>query len=266
MTAPRPTGSIDIWNFVDNVTGTTVRKWLRDSWARRKIVALQQAVAGIVVPTASTANPAMDGTATPGSSASWSRGDHVHPKDTSKADKADTYTKSEVDGMIPTVPNASSITPSMDGTGAAGTSDDYARADHVHPADTSKQDALTSAQLAAVNSGITAETLYPTTISSLTPYSGRCTISDGGYIKIGKIVFIGVTIESNQQSGTTSSYLFTDTNADLVPMSGRAVLTVLNETAKNTVTKAAVDESGRIVVTNCAASQTLRISGCYISA
>lgn len=51
MAAPRPTGSIDIWNFVDNVTGVTVRKWLRDSWARRKIVALQQAIANIVVPT-----------------------------------------------------------------------------------------------------------------------------------------------------------------------------------------------------------------------
>ena len=34
--------------------------------------------------------------------------------------------------------------PLMDGTAAAGTSTDYARADHVHPHDTSKQDALVS--------------------------------------------------------------------------------------------------------------------------
>ena len=47
MTAPRPTGSIDIWNFVDNVTGTTVRKWLRDSWSRNKIVALQTQVTSL---------------------------------------------------------------------------------------------------------------------------------------------------------------------------------------------------------------------------
>lgn len=40
-----PNGSIDIWNFVDNVTGQTVRKWLRDSWSRRKIAALQTQVA-----------------------------------------------------------------------------------------------------------------------------------------------------------------------------------------------------------------------------
>lgn len=31
-------------------------------------------------------NPAMDGTASPGSSTLWARGDHVHPSDTSKQD------------------------------------------------------------------------------------------------------------------------------------------------------------------------------------
>lgn len=139
MTAPRPTGSIDIWNFVDNVTGTTVRKWLRDSWARRKIVALQQAVAAIVVPTRtsqltndsgyitqadvppgstpSSTTPLMDGTATVGTENAFARGDHRHPSDTNKADKATTlsgygitnaYTKAEVDGMIPTVPTKTS--------------------------------------------------------------------------------------------------------------------------------------------------------------
>ena len=36
------------------------------------------------VPSASTANPAMDGTASPGSSGAWARGDHVHPTDTSR--------------------------------------------------------------------------------------------------------------------------------------------------------------------------------------
>lgn len=36
------------------------------------------------------------------------------------------------------LPSASSTTPSMDGTGATGSSTDYARADHVHPTDTSR--------------------------------------------------------------------------------------------------------------------------------
>lgn len=36
----------------------------------------------------------------------------------------------------------SSSTPAMDGTGAVGTADTFARADHVHPTDTSRQAAL----------------------------------------------------------------------------------------------------------------------------
>ena len=36
------------------------------------------------VPSAYTSNPAMDGTASPGSSGAWARGDHVHPSDTSR--------------------------------------------------------------------------------------------------------------------------------------------------------------------------------------
>lgn len=52
------------------------------------------------------------------------------------------------------IPSPSTAAPAMNGTAAAGTSTDYARADHVHPSDTSKQDALTAAQLAAANSGI----------------------------------------------------------------------------------------------------------------
>lgn len=43
-------------------------------------------IASGVIPTAYTSNPAMDGTASPGSSTAWAKGDHVHPHDTSKAD------------------------------------------------------------------------------------------------------------------------------------------------------------------------------------
>ena len=46
--------------------------------------------------------------------------------------------------------------PLMDGTASAGTSKKPARYDHRHPTDTSRQAALSSAQLAAANSGITA--------------------------------------------------------------------------------------------------------------
>jgi hypothetical protein len=43
----------------------------------------------------------------------------------------------------PTIPAASSATPLMDGTAAAGTGTTWARADHIHPTDTTRQAALT---------------------------------------------------------------------------------------------------------------------------
>lgn len=41
----------------------------------------------LLIPTAYTSNPAMNGTASAGSSSNYSRGDHVHPSDTTKVDK-----------------------------------------------------------------------------------------------------------------------------------------------------------------------------------
>ncbi len=45
------------------------------------------------------------------------------------------------DLYAPTPPSASSTTPAMDGTAAVGTGTTYARADHVHPTDTSRANA-----------------------------------------------------------------------------------------------------------------------------
>ena len=45
---------------------------------------------------------------------------------------------STVHGIQASVPAASSTTPAMDGTAAVGTGTTYARADHVHPVDTSR--------------------------------------------------------------------------------------------------------------------------------
>jgi hypothetical protein len=46
---------------------------------------------------------------------------------------------------VPTVPFASGSNPAMDGTAAPGSSANYARADHVHPTDTTRQAAITGA-------------------------------------------------------------------------------------------------------------------------
>ena len=49
----------------------------------------------------------------------------------------------KIEGMIPSVPSAYTSNPEMDGTASPGSSEAWARGDHVHPSDTGKQDALT---------------------------------------------------------------------------------------------------------------------------
>jgi hypothetical protein len=90
------------------------------------------------VPAASATAPAMDGTASAGSSAAWSRGDHVHPSDTTKYNTSNPSGYQTAAQVTAAVPVASSTTPVMDGTAAIGAGTTWARADHVHPSDTTK--------------------------------------------------------------------------------------------------------------------------------
>ena len=92
------------------------------------------------------------------------------------------------------IPSASSTTPVMDGTGAVGTSTDYARADHEHPSDTAKADKVASAtdgHLAGLNS------------------SGNLT--DSGIVA--SDVILGVQLEGAQSALTPSSGVVTIPNA-----------------------------------------------------
>lgn len=86
-----------------------------------------------------TGAPLMDSSsATPGSSTSMARADHVHPTDTSRASATDLATlTARVDSFTGSA-IASDAMPQMDGVGAAGTGGNYSRGDHVHPSDTSK--------------------------------------------------------------------------------------------------------------------------------
>ena len=52
------------------------------------------------------------------------------------------------------IPAPSTTTPSMDGSGSAGSGTTYARADHVHPTDTSRQETLVSGtNIKTINNG-----------------------------------------------------------------------------------------------------------------
>lgn len=65
--------------FLDNSGVTALVTRLKNHFALKTDIP--------TVPTAYTSNPAMDGTASAGSGASYARGNHVHPHDTSKQDK-----------------------------------------------------------------------------------------------------------------------------------------------------------------------------------
>ena len=131
-------------------------------WLLEKVKDLEKAVAGITG-SADPSNdpPVMDGTASAGSSANYSRGDHVHPTDTSRAsasDLSDLDTREyndyvQLQGDINTVDAKiafSSAAPLMDsGSPSSGSSPYQARADHVHPTDTSRASAVDVALLEA---------------------------------------------------------------------------------------------------------------------
>ena len=59
------------------------------------------------------------------------------------ADYNSSYTGAQIDSAVGKA-IASPPTPSMDGTASAGSSASFARGDHVHPSDTSKQAAITA--------------------------------------------------------------------------------------------------------------------------
>ena len=109
--------------------------------------------------------PLMDGTAAAGTLATAARSDHVHPTDTTRQAALNRTVQTNlasataitdtggnitpgVTGVLPIanggtgvttgVPAASTTAPVMDGTAAVGTGTTWARADHVHPTDTTR--------------------------------------------------------------------------------------------------------------------------------
>ncbi|KAA6367339.1 MAG: hypothetical protein EZS28_037134, partial [Streblomastix strix] len=88
---------------------------------------------------ASDANPLSDGTVTAGTSAEYSRGDHIHPlnistsvpiSDTADGAVGDSVNYARSDHSHPI--NISSTIPLQDNDGSVGTANSYARSDHQH--------------------------------------------------------------------------------------------------------------------------------------
>jgi hypothetical protein len=169
--------------------------------------AIDSVVHGIdsrVIPAASTAAPLMDGTVSPGGSAAFSRGDHVHPSDTSRyaASNPNNYqSAAQVSASLApyalttSLPPASTTLPLQDGTAAIGSSLAYARADHTHP--------LPATQLGDVNDiswfGDGSDgplTVTSTVILSRDMYYTNLTITGAGVLNTyGYLVFVSGVLD-----------------------------------------------------------------------
>lgn len=112
----------------------------------------QIATTAFVIGQASVSVPLVNGTAAIGASVKYARADHIHPTDTTRAPLASpalTGTPTAPTAAVNTnttqlattafvLGQASNTNPVMSGTVAIGTSTRFARADHVHPTDTSR--------------------------------------------------------------------------------------------------------------------------------
>lgn len=131
-------------------------------WILEKIKELREDVDNITgAATPYTSTPEMDGIGSPGTEVSYARGDHRHPTDTSRAaatdlaqeildrGAADDTLQANIDATDAKIKFSSSA-PLMDSSSAsAGFSDYMARADHIHPTDTSRASATDVATLTA---------------------------------------------------------------------------------------------------------------------
>ncbi len=148
------------------------------------------------VPTASTSTPAKDGTGSAGSGTTYARGNHVHPTDDTRQAKitASGLLKGDGNGGVAAavagtdyalpsaIPSAYTSTPNMDGTGSAGTGTAYARGNHTHPTDTSRQAKITANGLLKGdgNGGVSAAvagTDYQTPLTAGTDYATPASVA-----------------------------------------------------------------------------------------
>ena len=121
------------------------------------------------------------------------------------------------DARFATIPGASSTTPAMDGTAAVGTGTTYARADHVHPVDTSRYAASNPSGYQTAAQVTTALAPYAPLASPT--FTGTVTIPSGasiaGYAPLASPAFTGTpslptgTTGVTQTAGNSSTALAT---------------------------------------------------------
>lgn len=197
----------------------------------------QIATTAFVTNQAAAATSPMDGTAAVGTSKRYARQDHVHPTDTTRAPLASpalTGTPTSTTAAANTnttqiattayvVGQASATAPVMDGTATVGTSLKYARADHVHPTDTSRAPAAGSSSITTVGAitsgtwqGTDVGLAYGGTNASLTAVNGGAVYSDAAGLAITAAGTSGQVLKSNGAAAPTWQTNNLDSLSDVI--------------------------------------------------
>jgi hypothetical protein len=225
-------GSVDL-STVLPISGGTMTGPLTlagDPTSPLEAATMQYVDAQAAPPPPATLPPLMDGTAAVGVANAWAREDHVHPRDTSLMPiVGGTFTGGvafnagaiipgpnllQINGgtvgdilvsngatfdwgALPGPPPAASTTPPlMDGTVAVGVGTTFARADHVHPTDTSRAAAAALAGYLPLTGGTLTGALNGTSAN----FSGAITPSPTAGI-------VGVTSNISPNSGTVGEFI-----------------------------------------------------------
>ena len=150
----------------------------------------------------------------------------------------DTDTSAWVDGGSLTSPSPYTSTPAMNGTGAAGSSLDYAKGDHVHPSDTGKQNVLATGTVKVSNTAL--------------PIAGNIDLVEASNLNtINSNSLLGGTDMSAHDLGaqpeiTTSSYAVT-VNGASIPASSNVDL--VTTTAISTINGQSLQTGANITLT-----------------
>lgn len=152
-----------------------------------------------------------------------------------------TYVWSKIKGMFALktdVPSASSTTPSMDGTASTGTGTTWARADHVHPTDTSRAPLASPAFTGTPTAPTAADSTDNTQIAT-TEFVHNLVDGIQGGNSFGKVKVGNTTVEADSADDTLE--LIAGSNVTLTPDSTNDTVTIAatDTTYSNATTSAA---------------------------
>ena len=153
------------------------------------------------------------------------------------------------------IPDPATVTPKMDGTAAVGSSNKYAREDHVHPSDNTKQDTLVSGESIKTinNQSLLGEGNIITPDSKVTSAANHYT-PEGGTITAGTIINSitkdekGHIIGIKTANGLDASKITSGTiNIERLPKGAlERLVIVANQTARFALTTADVQEGDTV--------------------